>query len=807
MVQDLRYAVRGLLKAPGFTIVALVALALGIGANTAIFSFVDVLLLRPLPYPNADRLYATVSIHRTRGIDRGSVSYADYEDWRRDTEIFDRVAVLQPGSATITGGNGDPERLSALTVSEDFFSLVEARLLAGRGLGAADSAPGAPAATVVGYGLWLSRFGGDPGTVGRVIRIGGVPHTIVGVLGPRATYPEETQLFLPLVPSRFATEDLQRRDNLIFQGMARLAPGAARDQADARLRAIAARLEQDLPASRAGWTNGLVPLREFIVEPELTTALYVLLGAVAAVLLIACANLANLTLVRGAGRSREIGVRLALGASRRRLVRQLVTESTLLGIAGGISGIALALAGLPALTALVPPGAPFVDHVTLDLRVLLASALLTALTVVIVGVLPALSTSAVAAHSVLKDGGRGTSQGRKASLLRSALVVAEVAIAIVLLVAAGVLLRSLHRASTVSPGADISRVLAARIGVPGSRYSPPQRTVLFRDLLTRLAAEPGVQAAAIASYLPAGGGGFDLGRVFLSEGQPEPPAGHDVPAMWIVVSPDYFRTLGIPLVSGRPFADRDRQNATPVMIVSESFAARMFPQQSALGRRVRSWRDENVYREIVGVVGDVPFSSLTDRGRAMVYVPHAQQGWGGMTIALRAAAGSPEMLTPALRRTVRALDSELALSDIGTMELFARNSIGRERLSAVLVGLLAGLALVLAVVGVYGVMSYSVSLRREEMGVRLALGAAPRDLHRVVLVRGLALTAVGLIAGLAGALWTNQALESLLYQTSAFDPLSFSAMTLLLLATAFVACWLPARRAAAADPLTTLRSE
>jgi putative ABC transport system permease protein len=535
--------------------------------------------------------------------------------------------------------------------------------------------------------------------------------------------------------------------------------------------------------------------------------LYVLNGAVTAVLLIACANLANLTLVRGAGRAREMGVRLALGASRPRLLRQLVTESTVLGIAGGVLGIALALAALPGLMALVPAGVPFLDHVTLDARVMLASAVLTAITIVIVGMLPAFSTSAVAVNSVLKEGGRGTSQGRRVSILRSTLVAVEVAAAVVLLVAAGVLLRSLHRASTASTGADIDRVLAAKIGVPGARYSPPQRTALFRDLLSNLAAEPGVQAAAITSYLPAGGGGFGLGRVFLPEGRPEPPAGQDVPAMWVVVSPDYFRALGIALISGRPFADRDAMNATPVMIVSASFAARMFPQQSPLGRRVRSWRDENVYREIVGVAADVPFSSLTDRNQAMVYVPHAQQGWGGMTIALRAAAGAPEMLTSTLRRTVRALDPELALSDIGTMEVFARNSIGRERLSAMLVGLLAALALVLAVVGVYGVMSYSVSLRREEMGLRLALGAAPRDLYRLVLARGLALTGAGLVAGLAGAVWTNQALEGLLYQTSAFDPLSFSAMTVLMLATAFVACWLPARRAASADPLATLRTE
>jgi putative ABC transport system permease protein len=387
------------------------------------------------------------------------------------------------------------------------------------------------------------------------------------------------------------------------------------------------------------------------------------------------------------------------------------------------------------------------------------------------------------------------------------LVVSEIAAAVILLVSAGLLIRSLNQVTGSAPGADIDRVLAGRVVVPGARYSPAQRTAFFRTLLERLRAEPAVEAAAVTSYLPAGGGGFGLGRVFLPDDRPEPPAGEDVQAAWVVVSPDYFRTLGIPVLGGRGFTDRDSAEAPPVMVVSESFAARMFGVRDALGRRVRSWRDENLYREIVGVVRDVPFSSLTDRGRAIVYVPHAQQGWGSMTIAVRAAFGRPEALAPVLRQVVGRLDAELALSDIGTMEVFARNSIARERLSASLMGVMAFVALALAILGVYGIMSYSVSLRRQEMGVRLALGASPARLYRLVLGRGLRLTGAGLVLGFAGALAASRALEGLLYQVSALDPIAFGGVAVVLSITAAGACALPARRAAAADPIAALRSE
>jgi putative ABC transport system permease protein len=804
MLQDLRYAMRSLLKTPGYTAIALITLALGIGANTAIFSFVDVMLLRPLPYPHAGRLFTPISINPARGIDRASVSYADYEDWRRERDVFDAVAVFEQATGEITGGIGDPERSDVLYVSEDFFGLVDVHPLSGRGLRPADHAAGAPPVTVIAYSLWQRRFGGDPAIVGKTIRIGRVPHEIVGALAPRAIYPEDTQLFLPLRPSELDESDRARRDNLIFSALARLTPGATREQAEARMRGIAARLETDDPARR-GWTNGLLPLRDSMVEPELKVALYVLLAAVGAVLLIACANLANLTLVRGAGRTREIGVRLAVGATRGRLLRQLAAENLVLAAGGGLLGVGVAMALLRTLVVMVPADAPFVEHVALDARILIGAAVITLLTVVLVGILPGLSTSGVDVSEALKESARGTSAGRGSNRLRGALVVGEVAAAVVLLVTAGLLVRSFDRLASASPGADLDRVLAARIGVPGARYTPAQRTEFFRLLTARLATEPGVQAATATSFLPAGGGGFGLGRVFLTEGQPEPPASADVGAMWIVITPDYFRTLGIPIVSGRMFHERDRLESTPVTIISQTFATQMFPNQNPIGRRVRSWRDENVYREVVGVVADVPFASLGDPERAIVYVPHAQQGWGAMTIAVRAASGPPEQLGATVRRVVRELDPEIALSNMGTMELFARNSIARERLSATLMSVLGLLALTMATLGIYGVMSYAVSQRRQEFGVRLALGAAPRDVYRLVLIRGLGLTALGLGIGLGLSVAAARLMTSLLYQTSRFDPLAFGGMTMVLVATTLLACLLPARRAAMSDPLDTLR--
>lgn len=807
MLQDLRYALRTLLKSPSYSVIAVFVIALGIGANTAIFSFVDAMLLRPLPYANADRLYAPIGMNPSRGSERASISYADYEDWKRERDVFAAVALANPNTVDLTGGS-QPERISGLIVSQEYFALIGARPIAGRTLQPADHAAKAPRVTVISYSLWQRRFGGAVDVVGNTVRIGGVPTEIVGVLPPRATWPEDAELFVPMRTELFSEDVRSRRDNMIFQGIARLAGGATRDQAEARMRTIAARLEREFPESRRGWTNGLLPLREYIVEPDLRIALFVLLAAVAAVLLIGCANLASLALVRGAGRVREIGVRLALGASRQRLVRQLLAESVLLAATGGTLGVAIASLMVEGLRTAVPPETPFLDQVAVDTRVLIAAAVMSLLTAIFFGVLPAITTSGVRVADSLKEGSRGAGHSKRAGRTRAVLVVGEIAAAVVLLVAAGLLVRSLSQLTANPPAVDLDRVLAGGVALPGSRYPRDERRAEFvRQLTSRLRAEVGVQSAAVSTYLPVGGGGFALGRVFLAQGWPEPPAHEDVPAQWTVISPDYFRTLGIPLVRGRVFEDRDNATANPVIIVSETFARRAFGDENPLGRRIRSWRDENIYREIVGVVADVPYSGLADPTRSIVYIPHQQNAWGLLIIAVRAASGPPDMLASTLRRTVASLDPDLALARVGTMSVFARDSIARERVSTTLMSALALAALVLAALGIYGVMSYSVAQRRQEMGLRLALGASPRDLYRTVLSRGLMLTAMGLAIGLALAIGGARLLRALLYDTSPFDPVAFAGTAGVLLLIAFIACVVPARRAAAADPLVALRSE
>ena len=807
LFKDIRYGVRMLTKNPGVTLVAVITLALGIGANTAIFSFVDAMLLRPLPYANADRLYAPISMNPARGSERASITYADYEDWKRERDVFAAVALANPGTVDLTGGS-EPERINVLTVSEEYFVLTGAQPIAGRVLQPSDHAGNAARVTVMSYSLWQRRFAGAPDVVGKTVRIGGVPAEVVGILPPRAAWPEDRELFLPLRSSLLGNDVRTRRDNMIFQGIARLAGGATREQAEARMRTIAARVEREFPESRRGWTNGLLPLREYIVEPDLRIALFVLLAAVAAVLLIGCANLASLALVRGAGRVREIGVRLALGASRGRLVRQLLAESLLLACAGGLLGIAVASAMVQGLRTAVPPDAPFLDQVAIDTRVLIAAAVMSLVTALVFGILPAITTSGVRVADSLKEGSRGAGHSKRAARMRAVLVVGEIAAAVVLLVSAGLLVRSLSQLTATGPAIDLDRVLAGGVNLPGARYpQSAHRAEFVRQVTSRLASEAGVEAAAITTYLPVGGGGFDLGRVFLEQSWPEPPAHTDVPAQWTVISPDYFRTLGLPIVRGRAFTDRDNAAATPVIVVSETFARRAFGDEDPLGRRIRSWRDENIYREIVGVVADVPYSSLSDPTRSIVYIPHPQDSWGLLVVTVRAASGPPEALAGTLRRTVASIDPDLALARVGTMSVFARDSIARERVSTTLLSALALAALILAALGIYGVMSYAVAQRRQEMGLRLALGASPGDLYRTILSRGLTLTAAGLAIGLALAIGAARLLSALLYDTSPFDPVAFASTAGVLLLIAFVACVVPARRAAGADPLMALRSE
>lgn len=806
ILRDLRIAVRSLRQTPAYAIVAIAALALGIGANAAIFGAVDTVLLRPLPYPHADRLVVPVSVSASRDIHEGSVTFADYEDWRRETGVFEHVALWWSMNVDVTGA-GDPERIIAAQVSEDYFPLVDATLGAGRPLMPPDHAAGAAPVTVLGFAFWQRRFGGDASAVGRTIDIGGTPHEIVGVLPDRGVWPEEVELFLPLRPSVFDADVRTRRDNMIFLALARLRDGVPIEQGNARVAAIAARLEAEHPESRKGWTNRLLPLRDFVVEADVRRALLVLVGAVGAVLLIACANLAGLALVRAAGRTREMGIRIALGASRARLVRQMAAETVVVAACGTAAGLLLAAWMMQGIAAMAPEGTPFIDRLALDGRVAGAAAIFGALAVLIAGVLPAFASSAIALTPALKEGAPGSGSSPRAGRLRQALVVAEVAIAVVLLASAALLLKSFTRMSAVAPGADVDRVLTARIALPGARYrTAAARADFYKRLTDRLAASPEVEAAAATSFVPVGGGGFGLGRVFLADGWPEPPAGPDVGARWNVVTPEYFRTVGIRVVRGRAFDDRDTASSTPTIIVTSSFARRMFGDADPIGRRTRSWRDENVLREIVGVVSDVRYDGLIADETPLVYVPHTQNSWGSLGVVVRARHGAPGSLAPLLKREIAALDGQLAVSRVRTMADAARESVARERYTALLVAILAAAALTLGTLGIYGVLSYAVSLRRQELGLRIALGASAGDLYRLVLMSGAGLALTGLAIGAAGAYAASKALASILYEVEPTDPVAFLAAAAAMLGAATLACLLPARRAAKSDPLLALKS-
>ncbi len=806
MIEDLRYALRTIIKQPGYSAVAVATLAIGIGGTVAMFSAFHAILLAALPYPNAREIVVPVSTNNARGFDRASVPYADYEDWRNERDVFAHVAVWRPVAVDVAGVD-QPERVEAAQVSNEFFDVLGITPIVGRTFAPQEHENAAARVAIVSYGLWQSMLGGAPDVLTRQLRIGGVPVAIVGVLAPKAVWPDEHKLWLPLKPGLFAAEDRERRDNMIFQSIARLKPGVALDSGRARVKTIAERVAADHPEARKGWSSDLIPLRDYVVERELRDALIVLLAAVGIVLLIVCVNVANLLLARGTARAREMGVRTALGASRGRLVRQLLTESLLVAAIGGAIGVGLAAALIRALIRLAPEGVPFVDEMSLSLPALAAAVALTLASVLIFGLLPALTTARSKPVDAMKEGAAAGGASGRALRFRDALVVIEMALAVVLLISAGLFVRSFAHIMTRDAGVDVDHVVAARLSLPGSRYRTPEDRVRFYETLVReLAALPGATAAAATSFLPAGGGGFGLGRVFLIEGQPEPPSGRDYAAQWNVVTPDYFRTLGIPLLRGRVFTDRDADGATPVVVVNDTMARRLFPGGDAIGHRIRSWRDENVLREIVGVVADVRYGGLADNDYGLVYVPHRQDVWSSLTIAVR-AAGDPAALAAPLRQTVNRLDRDLGVGRLGTLSDFARASVARERFSAALLAAFAAMAVVLAAIGIYGVMAYVVARRSRELGLRSALGATPRELLALVLRRGLVLTAAGGAIGVLAALAVGRALSGLLFDISSRDPIAFAIALIVLPVVSMLACAVPGRRAARVDPMSALRGE
>ncbi|HLL74218.1 MAG TPA: ABC transporter permease [Pyrinomonadaceae bacterium] len=799
LLLDLRYGLRVLLRRPGFAFVTILTLALGVGANTAIFSVVNGALLRPLPYRDAERVMTLWQNDIKAGKERDDASPANFIDWRERAESFEEMAALEPFGHNLTG-QGEPEAFRSWLATEGFFRVMGADALHGRTFLPEEHAPGAPPAVVLGHGLWQRRFGGDPGVVGRPLLLNGRPHTVVGVMPPEFDFPAGGG---ELWAARALTErERQNRGSSYWQVVGRLKPGATVEQARAEMESVAAQLAQEYPQTNGAIRATVVPLREQLIG-HIRPALLVLLAAVGAVLLIACANVANLLLARGTERRREFAVRNALGAARSRLVRQLLTESFVIALAGGVGGVLLSRWLVDVMLAFAPEGLLGTAKLGLDWRVLSFALGATALTAVLFGLLPALQSSRPDLAGALKETQR-TAAGGPAGL-RNALVVAEIAMALVLLVGAGLLVRSFVGLLRVDPGFAADKIAALEVHVWGKYRTPEQRRNFFGEAIERLGALPGVEGAGAVSSLPFVA--MDSNTPFDIEGRPAPPAGEGPSAYAITATTDYFRAMNIPLREGRFFAPTDREDTTPVVVINETMARRHWPGESPLGRKITSGEgEERTTYEIVGVVGDVRHDGLDSEPRPEFFATHAQDSSGSMIFVVR-TKGDPQSLLQAAKKEVWAVNKDIPFSRAVTMNQLVAKSLGERRFTLLLFGSFAALSLLLAAVGIYGLVSFTTGQRTHEIGIRVALGAGRADIVRMILKQGLWLVLAGVGAGLAAAFALTRFLGGMLYGVSATDPVTFSLPALLLCLVALAACYLPARRATKVDPMEALRYE
>ncbi len=802
MIQDLRVALRSLRSQPGFTFAAALALALGIGATTLIFSVVNAVLLRPLPFPGADRVIRIEERHR-QSATTSNFTYASFLDLGRETAALEHIAASRFGTANLTDG-AEPERVNMLRVSAEYFSALGVAPALGRAFLPEEDTPGQDNVVILSHGLWRRRYGADPNQVGKTIKVGGVSVTVVGVAPPgfRSGYPFNGQydLWSPLV----ATGSLRpnRRSHLLGM-VARLRSGATIEQARAELGAIARRIEEQNPGVDPELSVSVVRLQDRMVAP-MRLALIVFLCAVGLLLLIACANVANLMLARSAAREREMAIRTALGASRLRLARMLLTESALLALIGGAAGLLIAAWGVNLIASLDPATFPRINEVDIDNRVLVFSLAVSLLTGVLFGLAPALQLPKQGLYETLKEGGRGAVSVRRGRL-RQALVVFEVAMAIVLLAGAGLLVNSFLRLMQIDRGLDPTNVLTLNLNLPSSKYpNGQQQMAVLRQVLERVSTTPGVRSVGLTSTLPYTGG---PATDFEIEGRPLPEAGREPVADIRIVDANYFRTLSIPLRAGRLFAESDAADATRVMIVNEEMARRHWPNENPIGRRVtmKDWGPP-LAGEIVGVVGDVKADGLDSSTRPMIYWPYPQFPGIFNALVIR-AEGDPMNIVAAVKSRIWSVDREQPLSGIQPLEEVIAASVAPRRFNMLLLVIFATLALLLTSVGVYGVISYSVAQRTREIGVRMALGARRVDVLKLVVRQGMALALAGVGVGLAASFGLTRLMANLLFGVGASDPLTFSAIALLLVAVALLACYLPARRATKVDPLTALRHD
>ena len=810
LLQDLRYGARMLLKQPGFTIVAVIALALGIGANTAIFSVVNAILLRPLNYKDSDRL---VQInHNYPKLDlKASVSAIGYTHYRDHCDAFEAIGAASSWAVNLTE-SGDPERLLGMAVSHTFLPMLGIEPARGRVFTSDEDQPGHDRVVVLSDGLWHRRFAGDPNLVGNTIRLNGENYTVVGIMPPSFQFGREFAQPIDLYsPIAFTPEQLDPnrwRNEFLFV-VAKLKPNVTLEHAQAQMDTIAANVRReyfgggdaDDPSS---WGLLLRSLSEIVVG-EIRPALLVLLAAVGFVLLIACANVANLLLARAALRHKEIAIRSALGAGRWRVIRQLLTESILLAVIGGAIGLALAYWGMRAMLSLNEDRIPRAGEIGIDGRVLFFTAGVALLTGVLFGLFPALQTSKTDLHAVLKEGGRSGSARRS---VRGLFVVAEVALALVLLVGAGLLLKSFQKLQEVNPGFNPEHVLTMQISLPATKYQEPQQVdAFFQQALEKVNALPGVQSAGVSTSVPMSGansaGSFSIEGRTIAPGEMAPWGNR-----WFAGA-SYFQTLGVPLIKGRYFDDRDVRDAPPVAIIDETMERKFWPDENPIGRRISFQRDPQgnpVWREVVGVVGHVKHKGLEGESPVQYYIPHRQLAVNNVFLVVRTAV-EPASMAGAVRGSIQQVDRELPVFRVTTMERMVADSMTQRRFAMTLLGVFAFVALILASVGLYGVMSYSVTHRTNEIGIRMALGATVTDVLAMVVGQGMKLSLAGVGIGLAGAFALTRVMRTLLFGVSATDPLTYALVALVLAAVSLVACFVPARRATKVDPMEALRYE
>ncbi|HTA23618.1 MAG TPA: ABC transporter permease [Terriglobales bacterium] len=809
LLQDIRYAFRMLRKSPGFAAVAVITLALGIGANTAIFSVVNAVLIRPLPYPNANRLVMIWEKRLPDGEQENTTSPATFLSWREHANVLEQTAACFNWTKVLTGGAA-PERLNVQEVSPNFFALLGVNAAMGRTLLASeDSVDGANDVVVLSFELWQRRFGSDPRIVGRNIVLNGKPQTVVGVM-PRGFKffvkhgsfgQEQPEVWLPLT---FSEKDPSFHGRYI-QAVGLLRPGVTLPQAQSAMTSLALSLEAQDPESMKNWTVNLVPLRTQFVG-AIQPALQVLLGAVGLVLLIVCANVATLLLARSKSRSHEIAIRVALGAKPWLVIRQVLTESFLLAALGAAAGLLLARWSATALLALAPQGLIPLEGAQVDLRVLVFTAGIAVLTGLLFGVVPAVQAARARPNAELKEGGRSGSESVHSGRVRNSFVVTEIALALVLLAGSGLLIRSFGHLMAVDPGFQSKGILTARVELPSSKYKDDAKiSEFYAQLLERIRQLPGVRSASADAYLPFAGGISSTGVEV--EGRPPLPAAEQPEVDVAVVEPHFFETLGIPLLRGRSFTDREAREVSHTVVISQSMARKLWPNEDPVGKRVTiHMKDVDVPSQVIGVVGDVRQAGLDTEVNATAYWPHPELAYNFMTLVIR-TDGDPLAQAPAVRQAVWSLDRDQPVADIRSMEDLLWVSLARARFSTVVLGVFAGMALLLAITGIYGVVSYSVAERTREIGIRVALGAQRTDVLRMVLRQGLILAGFGIAIGMTVALGATRLLTSLLFGTSASDPATFASVAGLLIAVVLAACYVPARNAMKVDPMVALRYE